>query len=34
MAIRRLEARREPLPRSGTGKVDKRALAASLDLTG
>ncbi len=26
--------RSEPLPRSGMGKIDKRALAASLDLDG
>ena len=31
---RRLEVRSEPLPRSGMGKVDKRALAASLGLNG
>ena len=31
---RRLEVRSEPLPRSGMGKVDKRALAASLGLSG
>ncbi len=31
---RRLKVRSEPLPRSGMGKVDKRALLASLDLDG